>query len=103
MPLNVDIYGVYIPGFFGSDDRSVSSGENIALYWWAKFGFYSLVWHRALFDIALYVLVLGAFVFLDDKFIDEKSVRQSWPSHLHPSRCLCRRRRRQRVVGLLHA
>ena len=61
MITDVNIYGVYIPTlaaialvcfFLNAILRRVL----------AYIGFYRLVWHRPLFDLALYVVVLGAVV-----------------------------------------
>jgi hypothetical protein len=59
MPVEFDFHGIYLHGFFA-----------LMLAAWAatwvlrrlagKAGFYALVWHPALFDYALYVLVLWA-------------------------------------------
>jgi hypothetical protein len=32
-------------------------------------GFYRLVWHRALFDLALFVCLLGGIVYLSSEFL----------------------------------
>ena len=54
----IDIYGVYLPSLlvlglvaYGLN-RLVSRGL-------ARVGFYRLVWHKALFDVALYVVLFG--------------------------------------------
>lgn len=58
MPTEIDFYGVYFPRLLVLMliAYGISSVLRKAL---ARFGFYSLVWHRGLFDIALYVLLLG--------------------------------------------
>jgi RND family efflux transporter MFP subunit len=63
MPVELDIYGVYLPGFFA---LMLAAYVTTRVLWRiaGKAGFYSLVWHQTLFDYALYVLVLGAFVAL---------------------------------------
>lgn len=53
-----DIYGVYFPAF------AVFAGIAFVLQLAAKrlldaAGFYRFVWHRALFDLAMYVILLG--------------------------------------------
>jgi hypothetical protein len=35
----------------------------------ARTGFYRLVWHRALFDLALFLCLLGGVVFLSSEFL----------------------------------
>jgi hypothetical protein len=53
-----DIYGVYFPAF------AVFAAIALALHLSIKrlldaYGVYRFVWHRALFDVALYVILLG--------------------------------------------
>jgi hypothetical protein len=53
-----DIYGVYFPAFL------VLAGIAFVLHLLVKrlldaCGVYRFVWHRALFDLALYVIMLG--------------------------------------------
>lgn len=59
MPADFDVYGVYVPRLL------VLMLLTLALIivlrrGLAWIGAYSLVWHRGLFDLALFVLVLGA-------------------------------------------
>jgi protein AaeX len=53
-----DIYGVYFPAFavFAAIALLFQLVINRFL---GAFGFYRLVWHRALFDLAIYVILLG--------------------------------------------
>jgi protein AaeX len=54
-----DIYGVYFPAF--AIFAAVALLLQIVLNRFLNAsGFYRLVWHRALFDIAVYVILLGA-------------------------------------------
>jgi len=63
-----DIYGVYVPSFLVL--MLAAYAVNRALRGViGRTGFYALVWHRALFDLALYVLVLGAACLLFKRFI----------------------------------
>ena len=59
MPAEFDLYGVYVPRLLVL--MLLTFGLVIVvrriLAW---LGAYSLVWHRGLFDLALYVLLLGA-------------------------------------------
>ena len=59
MPAEFDIYGVYIPRLLVLMLLTLvlSIALRRVLAW---VGAYSLVWHRGLFDAALYVLLLGA-------------------------------------------
>lgn len=54
----LDIYGVYVPTFMVLMLLAylVSRGLRAALQ---RSGFYSWVWHRTLFDLAIYVVILG--------------------------------------------
>lgn len=56
-----DLYGVYVPSLAAWMLIAFAIGLPIrrAL---AGLGLYRLVWHRPLFDLALYVLLLGAVV-----------------------------------------
>ncbi len=68
MPLELDISGVYLPGFFGLMLAAYLVTlllRHVAA--WA--GLYALVWHRALFDLSLYMLVLGGLFSLTFKLI----------------------------------
>ena len=53
-----DIYGVYFPAFavFAVIALVIQLAINRFL---RAVGFYRLVWHRALFDLAVYVILLG--------------------------------------------
>ena len=53
-----DIYGVYVPAF--AIYAAIALLVQIAIIRLLDArGFYRLVWHRALFDLAIYVIVLG--------------------------------------------
>ena len=58
MPAEFDIYGVYVPRLLVLMLLTLvlCIGLRRVLAW---AGAYTLVWHRGLFDLALYVLVLG--------------------------------------------
>ena len=59
MTHELDIYGVFVPDLLAwvvlAFLLSVPVRRGLA-----AIGFYRLVWHRALFDVALYVILLGA-------------------------------------------
>ena len=63
MPAEIDIFGVYLPTFLLLALAAMVVTRLIArvLTW---IGFDQLIWHRALFDLALFVLVTGAGYFL---------------------------------------
>jgi hypothetical protein len=53
-----DIYGVYVPAF--AIYAAIALLLQIAIMRLLDAcGFYRLVWHRALFDLTIYVIVLG--------------------------------------------
>ena len=54
-----DIYGVYLPSFavFAAIAFLLQIAIKRLLNAW---GFYRWAWHRALFDLAIYVILLGA-------------------------------------------
>ncbi len=53
-----DIYGVYFPAF--AIFAALAFLLQVAIKRLLNaYGFYRLVWHRALFDLALYVILLG--------------------------------------------
>jgi hypothetical protein len=58
----VDLYGLYVPPLLLLTLAAlvVSRLVNLVL---AKTGFYRLVWHPALFDFSLFVIVLGALTY----------------------------------------
>jgi len=61
-----DIYGVYFPAFM------IFAGVALLLQIVVKrffdaFGVYRFVWHRSLFNLALYVLLMGGVVFLGNR------------------------------------
>jgi hypothetical protein len=59
MPAEISVVGVYLPSFL----VLMLVAFIVARILWqllAWTGFYSLVWHRALFNLALYIIILGA-------------------------------------------
>lgn len=63
MTHQLDIYGVFVPTFAVVALASFGLSR-IASRLLARAGLYRFVWHRPLFDLALYVTVLGATYFL---------------------------------------
>ncbi|MBB3453510.1 hypothetical protein FHT86_001766 [Rhizobium sp. BK313] len=59
MPAEFDLYGVYVPRLLVLMLLSLVLIIVLRRVL-ARLGVYSLVWHRGLFDLALYVLLLGA-------------------------------------------
>lgn len=59
----LDLYGVFVPSL--SAWMTIAFVVSLAVRWGlARTGFYRLVWHRPLFDLALYVVLLGCVVSL---------------------------------------
>jgi protein-S-isoprenylcysteine O-methyltransferase Ste14 len=63
----VSIYGIYVPWLLPLSllSLAVTRGLSRVLAW---LGFYRLVWHPALFDFALFIILLGVFNFLSSKW-----------------------------------
>jgi Protein of unknown function (DUF1656) len=59
----IDLYGIFIPGLlmWTACAFVLSAGIRRLL---AGLGFYRTVWHPALFDLALFILVLDCVVFV---------------------------------------
>jgi hypothetical protein len=59
----IDVYGVFVPPLlvWVAATLPITAGLRRVLRW---LGFYRLVWHRPLFDLALLVIVLGGVVAL---------------------------------------
>ncbi|WP_430869496.1 DUF1656 domain-containing protein [Cupriavidus basilensis] len=59
----IDVYGVFVPSLLALMFLTfvITAGMRAVL---ARVGFYRLVWHRSLFNLALYLLVLGGVVAL---------------------------------------
>jgi protein AaeX len=55
-----DIYGVYFPAFAVFAAIALLLQVVVINRLLNAIGFYRLVWHRALFDLAVYVILLGA-------------------------------------------
>ena len=68
MNQEIDIYGVFVPDLLLwivlAFLVSVPVRRLLALT-----GFYRLVWHRALFDVALFVILLGAVVAISKRLL----------------------------------
>jgi hypothetical protein len=63
-----DIYGVYFPAFavFAAVALFIQIVFNRIL---GAFGFYRVVWHRPLFDLAIYVILLGVVTAAGARFL----------------------------------
>lgn len=63
----IDIYGVFIPTL-GVMALASFVVFRLASKFLARVGFYRLVWHRPLFDLAFYIAVLGTGVLLFQRY-----------------------------------
>ncbi|MBS7539840.1 DUF1656 domain-containing protein [Ancylobacter lacus] len=59
MSADIDVYGVYVPELLALMLLALPVSL-LARRLLARTGAYALVWHRGLFDAALYVVLLGA-------------------------------------------
>ncbi|MDE1157091.1 MAG: DUF1656 domain-containing protein [Neorhizobium sp.] len=66
MKPELDIYGVFVPTLAGLALVAFLI-NNMMRKVLDRIGFYSLVWHRPLFDIAMLVCILAGAVFAADK------------------------------------
>lgn len=55
----ISFYGVYVPVLLLAALVALALSRALGIVL-ARIGFYRLVWHPALFDVALFILVLGA-------------------------------------------
>jgi hypothetical protein len=55
----VSLYGIYVPWLLLLALLALALSRGLS-YLLSRAGFYRLVWHPALFDLALFVIVLGA-------------------------------------------
>jgi protein-S-isoprenylcysteine O-methyltransferase Ste14 len=58
-----NLYGIYVPWLLLLGLVSIVCTRLIG-YVLVRIGFYRFVWHPALFDFALFIIVLGAWTFL---------------------------------------
>lgn len=63
----VSLYGIYVPWLLLLALLSLFTSRVVS-YLLARVGFYRWVWHPALFDAALFVIVLGGFTFISTKW-----------------------------------
>jgi hypothetical protein len=58
----VSLYGLYVPPLLLLALAALAASKLLTLVL-ARIGFYRLVWHPALFDFSLFVIVLGALTY----------------------------------------
>ena len=57
----IDLYGVFVPSLAAW--MLIAFALSLPLRWLlARSGFYRVVWHRPLFDLSIYVVLLGLVV-----------------------------------------
>lgn len=64
----VDVFGVFVPAVLVLMFVAYVIGLVIRTVL-TRTGFYRLVWHRAIFDLGIYVLVLGLVVLVSHRLI----------------------------------
>jgi hypothetical protein len=64
----IDIFGVFVPSILVLMLIAYLINQVIRTLL-ARIGFYRLVWHRSIFDLGIYVLVLGLVVIVSHRFI----------------------------------
>lgn len=68
MRYQLDLYGVFVPALLLW--LIVAYVLTVLVHWLLeRFGLYRLVWHRALFDFALFVCLLGVVVHLSSELL----------------------------------
>ncbi|PZP46591.1 MAG: DUF1656 domain-containing protein [Azospirillum brasilense] len=67
MTQQVDIYGVFVPTLALLALGSLAIHQLVSRFL-TKLGFYRVIWHRALFDLAFYVVLLGSSVLLLQRY-----------------------------------
>jgi hypothetical protein len=55
----ISLYGIYVPWLLLMALLALALSRALS-YLLARAGFYRLVWHPALFDFAMFIIVLGA-------------------------------------------
>jgi hypothetical protein len=64
----IDIFGVFVPAILVL--MLIAYLINLVIRTLlARAGFYRFVWHRSIFDLGIYVLVLGLVVIVSHRFI----------------------------------
>jgi hypothetical protein len=68
MRYEFDIYGVLVPALLLWLIAAYALSALVRKFF-QRFGLYRLVWHRALFDFAIFVCLLGGVVYLSSEFL----------------------------------
>jgi len=64
----IDVYGVFVPSLLIWVEATLTLTISLRRLL-RRFGFYRLVWHRPLFDLALLVIVLGIVVAISTRWV----------------------------------
>ena len=64
----IDIFGVFVPAVLVLMFIAYLINLGIRMVF-ARVGFYRFVWHRSIFDLGIYVLVLGLVVVVSHRLI----------------------------------
>jgi hypothetical protein len=64
----ISFYGIYVPWLLLLSLLSLIVSRVLS-YMLARLGFYRLVWHPALFDSALFIIVLGGLTVLSSYWV----------------------------------
>lgn len=68
MRADLDVYGVFVPSLLlGIVTAYVLASVVSRLF--QRAGLYRFVWHRALFDFAVFISLLGVIVYLSSEFL----------------------------------
>jgi hypothetical protein len=59
----IDLYGVYVPPVLAALGLALVAAA-LLRRWMMRFNLYRFVWHQALFDAALLLILVGAFTAL---------------------------------------
>jgi hypothetical protein len=68
MKYEIDIFGVLVPSLLLWFVVAFALSA-LVRRWLERSGFYRAVWHRALFDLAVFVSLLGILVYLSTEFL----------------------------------
>ncbi len=68
MRYDLDIYGVFVPSLLLGLVITYALSAMLSRLL-RRAGFYRFVWHRALFDFAVFICLLGGIVYLSSEFL----------------------------------
>jgi hypothetical protein len=68
MRYDIDVYGVFVPSLLLSLVISYALCAALCRLF-RRSGLYRIVWHRAMFDFAVFICLLGVVVYLSSEFL----------------------------------